>query len=99
MSKFEQRTTCDYINFVEATQKGKELMHSTAVIFIQRQWNVELNWKLWIKPKDVMHQWSRTESSWNLCSKQTFAYHNYTMLNLAFRMDFASHMTIRHSKN
>ena len=26
MSKFEQRTTCDYINFVEATQKGKELM-------------------------------------------------------------------------
>lgn len=26
MSKLNQITTCDYINFVEATQKGKELM-------------------------------------------------------------------------
>ena len=26
MSKKDERTTCDYINFVEATQKGKELM-------------------------------------------------------------------------
>jgi len=26
MSKFESITTCDYINFVEATEKGKELM-------------------------------------------------------------------------
>jgi len=28
MSKFKQITTCDYINFVEATEKGKELMRN-----------------------------------------------------------------------